>query len=73
MTVLKIISLLLGITFLILGYLIFFRKKYSLINGYEEEYKKGLKDEEYARRVGVVELTAGIALLIVSALIFVFL
>ena len=72
MLALKIISILLGAAFTLFGYFIFFRKKYSLINGFEAELKEGKKDENYARRVGLVEFTVGIALLLAGVLLILF-
>ena len=72
MIVLKILTLLLGVAFTAFGYLIYFRKKYSLINGFEEAYRSGRKTEAYARRVGLVELVLGTLLLLVAALLLVF-
>ena len=52
MVLLKLILTMLGTTFLLLGYLIVFRKKYSLINGFEAALKSGEKEESDAERVG---------------------
>lgn len=69
---LKIIALILGLSFTLFGYFIFFKKKYSLINGFEEDYKAGRKNEDYAKRVGLVEFVIGIAILIASVVLIVF-
>ena len=37
MLALKIIAILIGLTFALFGYFIYFRKKYSLINGFEAD------------------------------------
>ena len=66
MTLLKIILLALGATFSTFGYLIYFKKKYNLINDYEANLKAGKKTESYARKVGLIELLLGIALLMVG-------
>lgn len=66
MTLLKIILLALGATFSIFGYLIYFKKKYNLINDYEANRKAGKKTESYARKVGLIELLLGIALLMIG-------
>lgn len=71
MLALKIICVLLGLAFILFGYLIFFKKKYSLINGFEEAYKAGRKNEEYALCVGKIELTIGIVLLVVAGILIV--
>ncbi len=69
MLALKIIAVILGLAFTLFGYFIFFEKKYSLINGFEEDYKAGRKDENYAKRVGIVQFIIGIAMLITSILL----
>lgn len=65
MTLLKIILLAIGATFSTFGYLIYF-KKYNLINDYEANRKAGKKTESYARKVGLIELLLGIALLMIG-------
>ncbi|MBO6040152.1 MAG: DUF3784 domain-containing protein [Oscillospiraceae bacterium] len=72
MLALKIIAILLGLAFTLFGYFIYFRKKYSLINDFEAEYKAGRKDEAYAKRVGMVEFVLGIAILIAGLVLIVF-
>lgn len=72
MIALKIISVILGLAFTLFGYFIFFRKKYSLINGFEEALKAGQKDETYAKRVGLTEFVVGIAILVGAILLIVF-
>ena len=64
MRLFKIISLILAIAFLFSGFNIYFKKKYNFINNFEKDYKNGLKDENYARKVGLVELILGISFLI---------
>lgn len=71
MTALKIIIFMLGLAFTLFGYFILFRKKYSLINGFNEEYNAGRKTEEYAKRVGFVEFIIGIFLLITAVIILI--
>ena len=66
MLILKIILMTLGVAFAIFGYEIFFRKKYNLINGFEEAYKAGRKTELYAKRVGLVEFIIGIILTLIG-------
>lgn len=66
MTLLKIILLALGATFSTFGYLMYFKKKYNLINDYEANRKAGKKTESYARKVGLIELLLGIALLMIG-------
>ena len=66
MTLLKIILIAIGATFSIFGYLIYFKKKYNLINDFEANCKSGRKTESYARKVGLIELLLGITLLMVG-------
>lgn len=66
MTLLKIILIALGATFSTFGFLIYFKKKYNLINDYEANRKAGKKTESYARKVGLIELLLGIALLMIG-------
>ena len=72
MLVMTIIDALLGAVFAVFGYLIFFKKKYSLINGFDAAFKEGRKTERYARRVGLVELVLGILLLVPSVFLLLF-
>jgi len=70
--VLKIVAVLLGLAFTLFGYFIFFKKKYYLINGFDEAFKNGSKTEDYAKRVGLIEFIVGIAILIASVNLIVF-
>ena len=72
MTALKIIAFLLGLAFLLFGYFIRFRGKYSLINGFEDDYRSGRRDESYARTVGTVEFVLGLILLAAALLLMIF-
>lgn len=72
MLALKIIAIILGLAFTLFGYFIFFKKKYSLINGFEEDYKAGRKTEDYAERVGLVEFVVGVAILIAAIILLIF-
>ena len=72
MLALKIITVILGAAFTLFGYLIYVRKKYDLINGFEADLKAGRKSEEYAKRVGMAELVLGIAILLAGAVLIVF-
>ncbi|MBO5316986.1 MAG: DUF3784 domain-containing protein [Oscillospiraceae bacterium] len=71
MIVLKIISLLLGLAFSLFGYFIFFHKKYSLINGFDNALKTGEKTETYAKRVGLIEFILGITLFIIGYILII--
>lgn len=64
MLILKIMLLLLGASFLTFGYLIYSKERYELINGFESDLKVGRKTEEYAKKVGKVELAIGAVMLI---------
>lgn len=66
MLILKIILILLGISFLTFGYLIYSKKRYDLINGFESDLKAGRKTEEYAKKIGKIELAVGAMLVIVG-------
>lgn len=72
MTILKILLIIVGAIFILFGHLIYFRKKYNLINGFEEAYNAGRKTKSYAKRVGLVELIIGIILTLfgISMIIF---
>ena len=72
MLVLKILAVLLGLAFALFGYFIYFRKKYNLINGFEADFKSGRKNEDYAKRVGMVEFVVGIAILIAGIVLIIF-
>lgn len=66
MLIVKIILMTVGVAFTIFGYKIYFRKKYNLINGFEEASKAGRKTELDAKRVGLVELIIGICVIIMK-------
>lgn len=68
-----IVDALLGLAFAIFGYLIFFKKRYSLINGFDAAFREGRRTEKYARRVGLIELVLGVLLLVASVLSLFFL
>lgn len=72
MTILKIIIILLGITFTIFGYLIYFRKQYNLINDFEEDCNAGRKTKSYAKRVGLTEFIIGIAMVLIEIFLIIF-
>ncbi len=66
MTLLKIILILVGLAFIIFGYLIYFKEKYNLINGFESDFKSGRKIESYAKRVGLIKLIIGIIFVLIG-------
>lgn len=72
MLVLKIVSVLLGLSFTLFAYFIYLRKKYNLINCFEADFKAGRKNEEYAKRVGMVEFVIGIAVLVAGIVLIIF-
>lgn len=72
MLVLKILSVLLGLAFTLFGFFIYFRKKYNLINGFEADFKAGRKNEDYAKRVGMVKFVIGISILIAGIILIIF-
>lgn len=59
-----IILLALGAISTTFGYLIYFKKKYSLINDFDYEYKAGRRTEKYAERIGIIEFISGIFLIV---------
>lgn len=69
MTALIVMFLFLGLAFTLFGYFIYFKEKYSLINGFEAAFKAGRKTEAYAKRLGLIELLVGVALLIIAAIL----
>lgn len=71
MFIFKIMLILLGVSFLTFGYLIYSKKRYDLINGFESELKAGRKTEEYAKKVGKIELTIGAVILIAGIVVII--
>lgn len=47
-------------------------EKYNLINCFEADFKAGRKNEEYAKRVGMVEFVIGIAVLVAGIVLIIF-
>lgn len=72
MVVLKVLAVMVGLAFLLFGYFIYFKQKYNLINGYEADFKAGRKNEEYAKRVGMIEFVVGIAMLLAGVVLIIF-
>ena len=72
MIALKIILTLVGLAFIGFGYFIYFEKKYSLINGFEEAYKRGEKNENYAKCIGLIEFILGIIIISIAVILFIF-
>lgn len=71
MLILKIMLILLGFSFITFGYLIYSKKRYDLINGFESDLKVGRKTEEYAKKVGKIELAIGAVLLIAGIVVII--
>ncbi|MFR8506215.1 MAG: DUF3784 domain-containing protein [Peptoniphilus sp.] len=69
MILLKIILILVGLAFIIFGYLIYFKEKYNLINGFEMDFKSGRKTESYAKKVGLIELVIGIIFVLIGIVV----
>ena len=72
MFIVKIILVVLGMAFLLFGYHIYFQNKYNLINGFKADYEAGRKDEQYAKRVGLIEFFIGIALIVCGILVIIY-
>ena len=72
MVVLKVLAVMVGLAFLLFGYFIYFKQKYNLINGYKADFKAGRKNEEYAKRVGMIEFVVGIAMLLAGVVLILF-
>jgi len=66
MLALKIVLILVGTLFIGFGYSIYFKMKYNLINGFEEDKKSNKYDDAYAKRVGVIELIGGLACVVLG-------
>lgn len=56
----KISLMLVGFLFFIFGYFIYFKGKYNLINNFNEDKKNQKYDENYAKRVGLIEFIGGL-------------
>ena len=68
MTFIGILLLLLGLAFGGFGFLIAFRKKYALISNFVDDKHRGKFDDAYARRLGLIELCAGLVTLVLGIL-----
>lgn len=65
MFILRLILLVLGLILIGFGYLIYFKKKYNLINNFQEDLKLNKVDESYAIRIGLIELIWGIIFIVI--------
>ena len=72
MHLLKIILFVIGITFCLFGYLIVFKRQYSLINEFKARKKAGSQKDTDAFRIGQVELILGVGLLVLFVLLMIF-
>lgn len=72
MLILKIIAISLGLTFTLFGYLIYFKKKYNLVNGFEADFRAGRKTESYASQIGLIEFIIGVVISIAALALIVF-
>lgn len=66
MTILKMMLITVGVAFSLFGYLIYFKKQYDLINGFEEDHKAGRKTESYAKKVGMIQMISGLLLSLIG-------
>ena len=71
MNLLNTILIVVGGAFITFGYLIYFKEKYNLINGFELDYKSVRKTESYVKKVGLVELIIGIILVVIGFCMFI--
>ena len=72
MLILKVIAISLGLTFTLFGYLIHFKKRYGLVNGFEADFKAGRKTESYASQIGLIEFIIGVVIYIAALSFIVF-
>lgn len=66
MTILKMMLITVGVAFSLFGYLIYFKKQYDLINGFEEDHTAGRKTESYAKKVGMIQMISGLLLSLIG-------
>lgn len=59
MFMLNIILFLTGIAFFVFGFLICFKKKYVLVNGFSPKEHRSERDTAYADQIGLIELMSG--------------
>ena len=72
MLILKVIAVSLGLTFTLFGYLIHFKKRYGLVNGFEDDYRAGRKTESYASQSGLIEFVIGVVISAAAVALIVF-
>lgn len=69
MLILKILLFILGTVFSTFGYLIYFRKKYSLINSFNLDVVYKRKDSSYAKKLGLIEFVLGLGLIMLAIIL----
>ncbi len=72
MLILKVIAVSLGLTFILFGYLIHFKKRYGLVNGFEADFRAGRKTESYASQIGLIEFVIGVVISVAAIALIVF-
>lgn len=70
MIFIEVLIILIGLAFISFGYLIYFKEKYNLINMYEFNKKREIKNESYAKKIGKLELIFGIILSILGIILY---
>ena len=68
MIVLKISQIIIGLILVILGFLIYFKRKYNLANDYLKLLEKGKVNQDYAINIGLIYLIGG-ALIVTCGII----
>lgn len=66
MLILKILLFILGAIFSTFGYLIYFKKKYSLINSFNLDILYKRRDASYAKKLGLIEFVIGLVLIVLA-------
>lgn len=69
MLILKILLFILGTVFSTFGYLIYFRKKYSLVNSFNLDVVYKRKDSSYAKKLGLIEFVLGLGLIVLAIIL----
>lgn len=67
--ILKILLFILGTVFSTFGYLIYFRKKYSLVNSFNLDVVYKRKDSSYAKKLGLIEFVLGLGLIVLAIIL----
>ena len=69
MLIVKILLFIIGTDFSTFGYLIYFRKKYSLINSFNLDVVYKRKDSSYAKKLGLIEFVLGLGLIVLAIIL----